>query len=79
MSEESVITIEILGHEKASLDAAHPVSHLFLSSGPSQLRRTPGEGKVTVLVYADFDRGPGERGYLDPETAQLVAADRPSS
>ncbi|MFE2270749.1 hypothetical protein ACFXB4_16080 [Streptomyces lavendulae] len=58
MSEESVITIDIPGHEKASLDAAHPVSHLFPSSGPSQLRRTPSEGKVTVLVYADFDRAP---------------------
>ncbi|MFD5936606.1 hypothetical protein [Streptomyces sp. NPDC060333] len=35
MSDESVITIEIRGHEKAVLEAAHRISHLFLSIGPA--------------------------------------------
>ncbi|MER6523446.1 hypothetical protein ABT246_42540 [Streptomyces sp. NPDC001553] len=34
MSDESVITIEIRGHEKAALEVAHRISSLFLSSGP---------------------------------------------
>lgn len=66
MSEESLITIEIRGHEKAALEAAHGISSLFLSSGPCRLRRTPGEDKVEVLVHADISRGAGEGGYLDP-------------
>ncbi|MFF3432149.1 hypothetical protein [Streptomyces sp. NPDC002602] len=60
MSDESVITIEIRGHEKAALEVAHRISSLFLSSGPCRLRRTPGEDEVEVLVHADVGRGVGE-------------------
>ncbi|MFD3719994.1 hypothetical protein [Streptomyces sp. NPDC058674] len=67
MSDESVIIIEIRGHEKAALEAAHRISTLFLSSGPCRLRRTPGEDEVQVLVHADISRGAGEGGYLDPD------------
>lgn len=70
MSDESVITIEIPGHERAALEAAHRISVLFLSSGPCRLRRTPGEDEVQVLVHADVDRGAGVGGYLDPEEAE---------
>ncbi|MEU3726756.1 DUF6207 family protein [Streptomyces sp. NPDC031705] len=68
MSDESVITIEIRGPEKAALEAAHRISALFLSSGPCRMRRTPGEDEVRVSVYADVHRAPGEGGYIDPET-----------
>ncbi|MEU9031905.1 hypothetical protein AB0D46_31190 [Streptomyces sp. NPDC048383] len=70
MSDESVITIEIRGNERAALEAAHRISTLFLSSGPCRLRRTPGEDEVQVLVHADIDRGSGEGGYLDPDEAE---------
>lgn len=33
MSDESVITIEIRGHERAALEAAHRISALFLPAG----------------------------------------------
>ncbi len=79
MNDENVITIEIRGHEPAAVEAAQRISELFLSSGPCRLRRKPGEDVVSVLVYADVDRGPGDGGYLDPETAEILAADRPSS
>ncbi|MGW6971640.1 hypothetical protein [Streptomyces sp. NPDC054952] len=65
MSDESVITIEIRGHEKAALEAAHQISTLFLSSGPCRLRRTPGEDEVQVLVHADVGLDPG---FWTPET-----------
>lgn len=68
MSDESVITIEIRGREKAALEAAHRISTLFLASGPCRPRRTPGQEEVQVLVHADIDRGE-EGGYLDPEEA----------
>nr|WSW48711.1 hypothetical protein OG296_36870 [Streptomyces sp. NBC_01001]WSW49882.1 hypothetical protein OG296_43510 [Streptomyces sp. NBC_01001] len=71
MSDESVITIEIRGHEKAALEAAHRVSHLFLSSGTCRLRRAPGEDEVQVLVYADVSRSPGEGGYVDPGSEEV--------
>ncbi|WP_030873595.1 hypothetical protein [Streptomyces sp. NRRL F-2747] len=74
MSDESVITIEIRGHEKAAVQAAQRVSDLFLSSGPCRLRRTPGEDEVQVFVYADVSRGPGEGGYLDPDENQGAGA-----
>ncbi|MDJ0386007.1 hypothetical protein [Streptomyces sp. G-G2] len=67
MSDESMITIEIRGPEKAALEASRRISDLFLSSGPCRLRRTPGEDEVQVLVYADIDRGANEGGYLDPD------------
>ncbi|MEU4730734.1 hypothetical protein [Streptomyces sp. NPDC023588] len=70
MSDESVIRIEIRGHEKAALEAAHRISHLFLSSGPCRLRRTPGKDEVQVLVYADVRRSPGEGGYVDPDSEE---------
>ncbi|MEU9377198.1 hypothetical protein AB0D94_25960 [Streptomyces sp. NPDC048255] len=75
MSDESVITIEIRGHEKAALEASRSISDLFLSSGPCRFRRTPGEQDVQVLVYADVDRGPGEGGYLDPGATQVSTPD----
>lgn len=70
MSDENVITIEIRGCEKAAPEAAHRISHLFLSSGPCRLRRTPGEDEVRVLVHADVAREAGEGGYLDPDEAK---------
>ncbi|MCY0947189.1 hypothetical protein [Streptomyces antarcticus] len=70
MSDESLITIEIRGHEKAGLEAAHRISTLFLSSGPCRLGRTPGEGEVQVLVHADISRGACEGGYLAPDEAE---------
>ncbi|MER6522759.1 hypothetical protein ACFWHQ_29840 [Streptomyces sp. NPDC060334] len=42
MSDKSVITIEIRGHQKPALDAAHRISTVLLSSGLFRLRRTPG-------------------------------------
>ncbi|MFD3757986.1 hypothetical protein [Streptomyces sp. NPDC058622] len=66
MSDESMITIEVRGHEKAALEAAHRISALFLSSGPCRLRRTPGEDEVQLLVHADVAKGAGEGGYLAP-------------
>ncbi|GHD83442.1 hypothetical protein GCM10010336_75220 [Streptomyces goshikiensis] len=74
MNDESVITIEIRGHEKAVLKAAQRISDLFLSSGPCRLRRTPGKDEVQVLVHADVDRGAGEGGYLDPGEAEGAGA-----
>ncbi|MFE5537088.1 hypothetical protein [Streptomyces sp. NPDC056492] len=74
MSDESMITIEIRGQEKAALEAAQRISALFLSSGPCQLRRTPGEGEVQLLVYADVSREPDEGGYLDPDEAEGAGA-----
>lgn len=74
MSDENVITIEIRGHEKAVLEAAHRISALFLSSGPCQLRRTPGEDEVQVLVHADISRGSGDGGYLDPDEAESAGS-----
>ncbi|MEU9146565.1 hypothetical protein [Streptomyces sp. NPDC048349] len=65
MSDESMITIETRGHEKAVLEAAQRISTLFLSSGPCLLRRTPGEDEVRVLVHADVDRAVGEGGFLE--------------
>ncbi|MDA5279617.1 hypothetical protein [Streptomyces sp. Isolate_45] len=50
MNDESVITIEIRGHEKAGLETAHRISTLFLSNGPCRLRRTPCRDEVEVLV-----------------------------
>ncbi|MFD7084959.1 hypothetical protein [Streptomyces sp. NPDC059918] len=70
MSDESVITIEIRGQEKAALEAAQRISALFLSSGPCRLRRIPGEAEVQLIVHADVSRDPGEGGYLDPGTAE---------
>ncbi|MEU9803324.1 hypothetical protein [Streptomyces sp. NPDC051000] len=70
MSDESVVTIEIRGHEKAALEAVHRISTLFLPSGPCRLRRKPGEDEVAVLVYADVGRRAGEGGYLDPDEAE---------
>ncbi|MGW2997461.1 hypothetical protein ACWDA9_39300 [Streptomyces sp. NPDC001193] len=70
MSDESVITIEIRGQEKAALEAAQRISALFLSSGPCRLRRTPSEAEIQLLVYADVSRDPGEGGYLDPDTVE---------
>ncbi|MFJ3519865.1 hypothetical protein [Streptomyces sp. NPDC090131] len=67
MNDESIITIEIRGHEPAAVAAAQRISELFLSSGPCRLRRTPGEAEVQVLVYADISRKADEGGYLDPE------------
>ncbi|MGW6878205.1 hypothetical protein [Streptomyces xanthophaeus] len=75
MTDESMITIEIRGHEKAALEASRLISDLFLSSGPCRLRRTPGEQDVQVLVYADVHRAPGEGGYLDPGAAQVSTPD----
>lgn len=72
MSDESVITIEIQGHEKAALEAAHRVSGLFLSSGPCHLRRIPGEPEVRVVVYADVHRRPEEGGYAEPEEEDTI-------
>lgn len=66
MSNESVITIEIRSQETPALEAAHRISYLSLSRGPCRLRRTAGEDKVQVLVYADVSRSPGEGGYVDP-------------
>ncbi|MFE3865538.1 hypothetical protein ACFXPT_34690 [Streptomyces goshikiensis] len=74
MNDENVITIEIRGHEKAALEAAHRISALFLSSGPCRLQRTPGEDEVQVLVHADVGRGAGEGGYLDPDDAEGAGA-----
>ncbi|MEU9233508.1 hypothetical protein [Streptomyces subrutilus] len=74
MSDESMITIEIRGHEKAVLEAAQRISTLFLSSGPCRLRRTPGEDEVQVLVHADIRRGAGEGGYLDPDEAESAGS-----
>lgn len=74
MSDESVITIEIRGHEKAALEAARRISDLFLSSGPCRLRRTPGKDEVEVLVHADVARGASEGGYLDPDEAEGAGA-----
>ncbi|MCC0093249.1 hypothetical protein K7B10_00160 [Streptomyces flavotricini] len=74
MSDESVITIEIRGQEKAALKAAQRISALFLSSGPCRLRRTPGEDEVQLLVHADVSREPGEGGYLDPDEAEGAGA-----
>ncbi|MER7514242.1 hypothetical protein ABTX82_38900 [Streptomyces lavendulae] len=73
MSDESVITVEIRGHERAALEAAHQISNLFLSSGPCRLRRTPGKDEVQVLVYADVERGPGEGGYVDSDAEEAGA------
>ncbi|MFJ3842265.1 hypothetical protein ACIPY6_43240 [Streptomyces sp. NPDC090054] len=67
MSDESVITIEIPGHEPAAVAAAQRISGLFLSSGPCRLRRTPGKDEGQVLVYADVHRNPEAGGYRDPE------------
>ncbi|MGW6862118.1 hypothetical protein [Streptomyces xanthophaeus] len=75
MNNEGVITIEIRGHEKAALEASRLISDLFLSSGPCQLRRTPGEQDVQVLVYADVHRDPEEGGYLDPGATQVSSPD----
>ncbi|MFF3214271.1 hypothetical protein ACFYYB_26820 [Streptomyces sp. NPDC002886] len=72
MSDESMITIEIRGHEEAGLEASRRISDLFLSSGPCRLRHTPGQDEVSVLVYGDVTRGPGDGGYLD--TVQETAA-----
>ncbi|MFJ4320660.1 hypothetical protein ACIP46_36070 [Streptomyces lavendulae] len=70
---EGLITIEIRGSEKAAVEAAQRISDLFLSSGPCQLRRIPGERDVEVCVYADVSRGPLDGGYPDPgETAQAA-------
>lgn len=69
-----MITIEIRGHEKAVLEAAYRISDLFLSSGPCRLRRIPGEHEVSVLVYTDVDRAPGDGGYLDPEAVEGLSA-----
>ncbi|MEU9236131.1 hypothetical protein [Streptomyces subrutilus] len=74
MSDESVITIEIRGHEKAALEAAHRISALFLSSGSCRLRCKPGEDEVQVLVHADVCRGADEGGYLDPDEAEGAGA-----
>ncbi|MFF4105392.1 hypothetical protein [Streptomyces sp. NPDC001903] len=74
MSDESMITIEIRGQEKAALEAAHLVSNLFLSSGPCRLRRTLSEDEVQILVYADVRREPGQGGYLDPGEAEGAGA-----
>ncbi|MFJ6722686.1 hypothetical protein [Streptomyces sp. NPDC091259] len=74
MSDESVITIEIRGHEPATIEAARHISALFLSSGPCRLRRTPGKDEVRVSVYADVHWAPGDGGYLDPETEEEVRA-----
>ncbi|WP_405787107.1 DUF6207 family protein [Streptomyces sp. NBC_00029] len=63
MSDESVMTIEIRGHEPAAVTAAQRISELFLSSGPCRLRRTPGETEVQVRLYADVSRKPDEGGY----------------
>ncbi|MFC9816328.1 hypothetical protein ACFVJM_30195 [Streptomyces virginiae] len=41
MDDENLITIEIWGHEPAAVEAAQPISELFLSSGPCRLRRDP--------------------------------------
>lgn len=73
MSDESVITIEIRGHERAALEAAHRISALFLSSGPCRLRRTPGEEIVEVRVYADVRRRPDAGGYSAPGDAASAA------
>ncbi|MER7539389.1 hypothetical protein ABTX77_32085 [Streptomyces sp. NPDC097704] len=52
ISDEDNITIEIRGREAAAVEAAEKIAGLFLSSGPGQPRRTPGEEAVRVLVYA---------------------------
>ncbi|MFD9724606.1 DUF6207 family protein [Streptomyces sp. NPDC059072] len=74
MSDESVITIDIRGHEKAAVEAEQRISALFLSSDSCRLQRTPGEDKVSVRVYADIGRDPGEGGYLAPDSAEGVDA-----
>ncbi|MFE5534793.1 hypothetical protein [Streptomyces sp. NPDC056492] len=73
-SDESVITIEIRGHERAALDAAQRISDLFLSSGLCRLLRKPGEDEMGVLVHADVASGAGKGGYLDPEEAEIAGA-----
>ncbi|MDD9383090.1 hypothetical protein M8Z33_41890 [Streptomyces sp. ZAF1911] len=75
MSDESVIKIEIRGHEKAALEAARRISDMFLSSGPCRLRRTPGKQEVEVLVYADVHRGADEGGYDDEGAAHASTLD----
>ncbi|MFF4104275.1 hypothetical protein [Streptomyces sp. NPDC001903] len=74
MSDESMITIEIPGQEKAALEAAQRISALFLSSGPCRLRLTPGQTEVQLLVRANVSRDPGEGGYLDPDGAEGAGA-----
>ncbi|MFI5867461.1 hypothetical protein [Streptomyces sp. NPDC051546] len=69
MSDESVITIEIRGHQAAALEASRRISDLFLSTGPCRLRRTPGEPEVQVLVYANVRQGAEEGGYEDAGAA----------
>ncbi|MCX5300306.1 hypothetical protein OG898_28130 [Streptomyces sp. NBC_00193] len=75
MSDESVITIEIRGHQAAALEASRRISDLFQSSGPCRLRRTPGEPEVQVLVYANVHRSPDEGGYDDGGAEQVSTLD----
>ncbi|MET9852172.1 hypothetical protein ABZY57_04365 [Streptomyces sp. NPDC006450] len=75
MNDESVITIEIRGPEKAALEASRRILDLFLSTGPCRLRRTPGEPDVEVLVYANVHRSPGEGGYDDGGAIQVSTPD----
>ncbi|MET7802722.1 DUF6207 family protein [Streptomyces decoyicus] len=66
LREPGLVVIDVTAADEATAtEAATALGELWLSSGPSTPRRTPGQPGVTVRAYADLRRDPlpcGEPG-----------------
>ncbi|MCX5450256.1 DUF6207 family protein [Streptomyces nigrescens] len=70
LREPGLVVIDVTAaDEETAHQAAVELGGLWLSSGPSAPRRTPGQPGVTIRTYADLRRAPLASGSFDPGAA----------